>query len=168
MFACQLHNFNNIIVTTCKDTKPCCCYFESRRRRKSMKNTRMWALKLWELLSGRDDFDLLVVSDLLRADLGHNYTARSEVLWGGLCWINKNHLWPITDPHSFRLEWWASGGTSNAFLRRCLLLPSSNEKILYSGLFYDTMKQFCRQVIAQQRKLGGNPKTWPIGVIKQD
>lgn len=133
-----------------------------------MKNTRMWPLKLWELLSGRDDFDLLGVSDLLRADLGHNYTAGSEALWGGLCWINKNHLWPITEPTSIQAGVVSKWRNSNAFLRRCLLLPSSNEKIPYSGLFYDTMKHFCQQIIAQQRKWWEKPKTWPIGLIKQD
>lgn len=60
-------------------------------------------------------------------------------------------------PHPFTLDWWASGGISNAFLHRCLFLRSSalwgNEKILRSGLFYHEMKHFCLQIMDQQVKL---------------
>lgn len=168
MFACQLYNFNNIIVTACKDTKPCCCCFESRSRQ------NQWEIHVCEHWSYGSCFlaGIILICWVFLICSGRTsgtITLHEAGLSGvGCAGSIKTISGQSQSPRSFRLEWWASAGTSNAFLRRCPLLPSSNEKILYSGLFYDTMKHFCRQAIAQQIKWWEIPKLWPIGLIKQD
>lgn len=95
--------------------------------------------------------------DLPRAFLGRSQTAWNYALWGGMCWIDTNLFWPITELtiHSHWRGWEEQQKPSYMdVLDWPQVLFRGGEKCLHSSAFCHPIKQacFCLWITVRQTK----------------
>lgn len=141
MFARQLYNFHNIVMTACKDKKTL-VFMKKHSGHQANKNNHKqyyWYIKN-EYIYDHESYGSCFQSGLIwicwmflicsRRTLGR-ITLHKARLSGVSCVGSiKATFGQSQSPHPFMLEWWASGGINNAFLHRCPLLHLSALEVM--------------------------------------
>lgn len=130
MFARQLYNFHNIFMTACKDKKPCFYKEAAIKKIKIIINNTIDILKI--NIYDHESYGCCFQPGWFwfagcfwcsRRTLGRITLHKARPSGVGCVGSIKTTFGQSQSPHPFRLDWWASGGISNAFLHRCPLLP---------------------------------------------